>query len=156
MADYRMIDVEETPYLYNERSCSMEPEDIGREMGEAFGKVAAFIGEHGLTSMGRALSVYHTYDEDRMTFRAGFIVSAEDAKAAAGDVKADVLPGGRVLHFVHRGPYATLRDSYGDMMGYMAEHRMTIGSPSWEIYVNGPDDVASEEELETEIYVSVA
>ncbi len=66
-----------------------------------------------------------------------------------------MLPAGKVLNFIHRGPYAKLRVSYGEMMKYLEENGMTVGAPSWEIYLNERDKVASEDELETDIYVTV-
>lgn len=155
MARYKMIDVAERPYLYTERSCSMDPGDISENMEIAFRTVGGLIEEKGIADPGNALSVYYTHDAQTLTFRAGFLVSAEDAERAEGNVKAGVLPGGKVLNFMHRGPYAKLRDSYGEMMEYLENNGMTVGAPTWEIYLNEPDSVASEDELETDIYVSI-
>lgn len=155
MARYKMVNVAERPYLYTERSCSMDPGDISENMEIAFRTVGELIEEKGIADPGNALSVYYTHDAQTLTFRAGFLVSAEDAERAEGNVKAGVLPAGRVLNFIHRGPYAKLRDSYGEMMEYLEENGMTVGAPTWEIYLNEPDSVASEDELETDIYVSI-
>ncbi|WP_299726484.1 GyrI-like domain-containing protein [uncultured Tateyamaria sp.] len=155
MTDYKLVEVDAQPYLYCERSCSMDPGDISQNMGMAFQAVGDLIAEKGITSAGKALSAYYTYDPQVMTFRAGFFVSAEDAKKAEGDVKGDVLPAGKVLNYIHRGPYSMLRISYGDMMEYLAKNGMTAGAPTWEIYLNEPDEVSSEDELETEIFVTV-
>lgn len=156
MPDYRMKRVEEVPYLYVERSCSMDPSDIGRAMGTAFGTVAAFVGRKGLPGMGPPLSVYLEHDAETMHFRAGFIVSRGDVDAAEGEVRGDVLPAGEVLHFVHRGPYARLRDSYTDMMAHLEAHSLAIAAPTVEIYRNSPETVDSEEDLETDVYVAVS
>ncbi|MGI9628067.1 MAG: GyrI-like domain-containing protein, partial [Longimicrobiales bacterium] len=72
-----------------------------------------------------------------------------------GEVKADVLPAGEMLNFIHRGPYPKLRISYGEMMKYLDAKSMTVGAPTWEIYLNDPDSVSSEDELETDIYVTI-
>lgn len=156
MTEYKMVEVEEKPYLYLERTCSMDPNDISRNMGVAFQTVGELAARKKMASVGQALSVYPTYDEQTMTFRAGFLVSAEDAAKAEGEVKADVLPAGSVLNFVHRGPYAKLRDSYREMMTYLAGQGMTAVAPSWEIYLNDPNSVKSEDELETDIFVTVS
>jgi len=156
MTDYKIVTVNPAAYLYSERISSMDPDDIGKNMGAAFETVARFIADKGIASAGAALSVYVTYDPDRMPFRAGFLVSEEDAKNAKGDVKAGVLPEGDVLNFVHQGSYATLRDSYGAMMKHLEAQDMSVGMPSWEIYLNDPSTVASEAELETDVYVTLA
>jgi hypothetical protein len=41
-------------------------------MGIAFGTVGALVGKKGVTSVGKALSVYY-HDAETMTFRAGFL-----------------------------------------------------------------------------------
>ena len=156
MPRYEMVQVEETPYLYEERSCSMDPQDVGANMAEAFRTVDAFVRENGITSAKDVLSAYYTYDPERIIFRAGVSVSAEDAKSQSGSVKADVLPAGEVLHFTHVGPYSTLRDSYGEMMDYLAENKLNVGAPTWEVYVDDPAAGIPEEELRTEVYVTLA
>ncbi len=155
MLDFKMVDVEERPYLYTERSCSMDPNDISQAMGLAFQTVGELVGEKGIKSVMHALSVYYTHDEETMTFRAGFLVAAEDAAKAEGDVKADVLPAGRALNFIHRGPYSKLRVSYGEMMEYLEKNGMTVGAPTWEVYIKDLDAVASEDDLETDVFVTV-
>jgi len=151
-----MVTVEPAAYLYEERTCSMDPKCISEAMGSAFQSVASFIADKEITSAGNPLAVYVTFDPDKMPFRAGFVVSEEDARKAKGDVKCDVLPDGDVLNFVHRGPYAMLRDSYVAMMKHLEVKGMSVGMPSWEIYLNDPSTVASEADLETDVYVTVA
>ena len=155
MTDYRMIEVEETSYLYNERSCSMDPSDISQNMGIAFQTVLDFIAKNGIAEVGKPLSVYYTHDEKTMTFQAGFIVPADDAAKAKGEVKAGVLPAGKVLNYIHRGPYAKLRVSYGEMMQYLEDNGLAVAAPTWEVYLNEPDTVP-EDQLETDIYVTLA
>ncbi len=133
----------------------MDPSDISKNMGDAFATVAEFAEKNGVSSLGVALSVYYTYDPAVMTFRAGFTVSAEDAEKAEGEVHADTLPADKALNFVHRGPYAKLRDSYAEMMTYIDQSGLEITAPTVEIYLNDPNVVADESELETDIYVSV-
>ena len=90
-----------------------------------------------------------------MTFRAGFSVLPEDLAKAEGAVKADVTPAGKVLSFVHTGPYSELRNSYGEMMTYAEQNGLKIRAPAWEVYVNDPATVP-EEELRTDVFVSLA
>lgn len=150
-----MVQVEETPYLYEERTCGMDPKDIGAAMGDVFHSVMAFMKAHGIAPAGQAMSVYYTYDSDKMTFRAGFSVLPEDLAKAEGTVKADVTPAGKVLSFVHTGPYSELRNSYGEMMTYAEQNGLKIRAPAWEVYVNDPATVP-EEELRTDVFVSLA
>ena len=155
MPDFSMTEVEPRPYLYVERSCSMDPGDIATAMGRAFGDVMGFLEHHGIAPAGPPLSVYHTYDDAKMDFRAGVFVKADAIRAADGDVRADSTPGGTVLHFVHTGPYATLRDSYGALMEHCRSEGLTPGTPTWEVYVDDAD-TTPEHRLRTEVYVTLA
>lgn len=155
MPDFKLTDVSELPYVYVERTCPMVPASISEEMGKAYGDVMAFIQANGLTPTGPALSVYYAYDPNTVTFRAGFFVSADDAKKASGNVKADMTPAGRVVNFTHLGPYSKLSESYGKLMGWLQDEGLALGAPTWEVYVNDPD-TTPEDELRTDIYVSLA
>lgn len=155
MPRFELTDVEEMPYLYEERSCSMDPQDISSAMGEAFVCVMKFFKNHNIESAGKVLSVYYTYDPKVMTFRAGFSVAKEDAAKAEGAVKAAVTPAGRVLTFTHLGPYSDLRKSYAEMMKYIEDNHLKLGTPTWEVYVNNPETVP-EAELRTDVFVSLA
>ncbi|MCR9138462.1 MAG: GyrI-like domain-containing protein [Alphaproteobacteria bacterium] len=153
MLNFEMTDVEELPYLYVERSCSMDPSDISAAMGGAFDDVISFMQDRQITP-GAALSVYTTYDPEVMSFRAGFSVSPEDAAKADAGIMAAATPAGRVLTFTHIGPYSELRKSYGKMMGHMDTKGLKPVAPSWEIYVNDPATTPPDK-LETRAFVSV-
>ena len=155
MPEFKPTDVSETPYLYCERECSMDPADISEKMGSAFQQVWGFMEANAIRPNGPALSVYYDYTPDKMRFRAGFAVAHKDMAKADGTVLADVTPAGRVLHFVHRGSYSTLRDDYGLLMQYATDHGLEIAAPGWEFYLNDPNMVP-EKDLVTEAYVSLA
>lgn len=151
MPEFKLTEVAETPYLYVEKSCSMDPGDISNAMGASFAEVWDFMQANGIAPAGGALAVYYSYDPERMDFRAGFIVRREEMARAAGNIKADVTPAGQALHFVHQGSYATLRDDYAAMMQHVSGIGREVGAPTWEIYPNDPGQVP-EAELLTEVY----
>ncbi len=155
MPEFEITDVAETPYLYATGSCSMDPTDISATMGRVFGQVWSFMTDHGIAPAGPALAVYHSYDPEKMTFRAGFVVTKDDLAKATGEVGGDVTPVGRALTFTHIGPYATLRDDYGLMMRHAEERGLTLGTPAWELYLNDPSQTP-ENELRTQAYVALA
>jgi effector-binding domain-containing protein len=155
MTEYNLIEVSEEPYLYTDCECAMDPAAISKTMGKAFTDVMAFIQERHIALTGPGLSVYYTFDPDRISFRAGFFVAAEDAKKAEGPVLGGLTPAGRVLTFTHTGPYSALGQSYNAMMGYLEKEGLKLGAPTWEVYVDDPDSIP-EESLRTEIFVSLA
>jgi effector-binding domain-containing protein len=147
--------VDPKPYLYVERSSSMDPAEIAGAMGTAFADIMAFLEKSGIAPAGPLMSVYYDYAEDSMAFRAGVFVAEDDTRAARGEVQADRTPGGEVLHFTHVGPYDTLRDSYAALTGHCAAASLTIGAPTWEVYVDDPDTTPAER-LRTEVFVTLA
>ncbi len=155
MTTYEIIESTPRTYLYVERSSSMDPADISRAMGEAFHAVAAFMQQNGIAFTGPALSAYYTFSPEKLDFRSGFFVADDDAGKAAGDIKADITPAGRVLFLTHVGPYAGLRQTYADMMTWMEEQKLEHGAPTWEVYVDDPDSTPAEK-LRTEIFVTLA
>lgn len=155
MPEFAIVTTKEAAYIFQDGSSSMDPNAISAAMGSAFGAVAAFADTAGISQLGKALSVYTDYDPKVMRFRAGFIVSSEDAEKAHGETKADVLPATRALNFVHTGPYSTLRVSYGEMMQHLESAGLKMGEISWEVYLNEPDEVLSEDELRTDVYVAL-
>lgn len=154
MPDFKVVRVTETPYLYVTRSCSMAPQDISKNMGSAFEEVWAFMQGKGIQPAGGALSAYYDYDPDKMTFRAGFVVSSEDLAKAGDVVKGTTTPAGEVLHFRHQGSYDTLRNDYELMMKHIADIGREMVAPTWEVYLNSPDQVP-EAELVTDVYTAL-
>lgn len=155
MPDFKLVHVTAEPYLYVERETTMAPEEISAAMGSAFGEVWAFMEQHGVPPAGGALAVYGEYTAGRMAFRAGFTIAEADMGAAGGAVKAAKTPEGRVLHFTHVGPYDTLAADYDAMMAFMDAEGLAYAPPTWEVYLNGPDEVPPERFV-TECYQALA
>lgn len=155
MTDFDIQTPAETAYLYVERTCSMAPDDISATMGSAFQQVYAFMNEAGVQPAGPALAVYYSYAPDSLSFRAGFTVARTDLAHATGEVHGDITPSRRAVHFIHKGSYATLRDSYGEMMGWIASQGEQMAPPTWELYLNDPS-TTPEDALLTEVYCALA
>lgn len=154
MPEFTLTRVAPRTYLYVEGRATMDPGAIFEAMGHAFETVMDFQDAHGIATDGPPLSVYYGYSPEEIAFRAGMFVSEADAKAATGEVKAGQTPGGEVLHFTHVGSYATLRDDYGLMMEHVAARGLSLGAPTWEVYVDDPE-TTPEHRLRTEVYVTL-
>ena len=155
MPEFTLIDAEARPYLYEERTCPMDPKVISHTMGDAWGAVLAVMDAAGVAPAGMPLTVYETFDPDALTFRAGIPVDLAGLAAASGNVRAAHTPAGRVVTFTHVGPYETLSQSFQKMMAFLEAEGLRIGGPSWEVYVDDPDETPAEE-LRTEVFAVVA
>lgn len=148
------IDVTETPYLYAERTCSMDPSAIRESMGSAFREVWDYMQAAAILPAGPAISVYSGYDEVRLTFRAGFVLVPNDTLKADDDIRADVTPACTALHTVHIGPYDRLSETWGELMAHVEKLGLKAGWPCWEIYTDDPDTTPPAE-LHTELYLPI-
>ncbi len=141
-------------WIYVSYRTSMDSNEIGRLMGEAFGKLGQFIGQNGIVPAGSPFAVYHDYTESGMIMDVGFPVDATALAKASGDIKAGQTPSGKAIKVVHKGPYQTLRETYGKIEEQFKSEGTPMSSMSWEVYVTDPD-TTPEAELLTEIYMKV-
>ena len=143
-------------YVYVEGNAPMmDGEAIANAMGMAFGSAFKGIETHAMTAQSAPICVYADMPGAEMTFRAGFLVSPEDAAKASGDLKAGELPAGKALHKMHIGPYATMNQSHQAMWDEVKSRGMTPSMPVWEIYIDDPSETAPDS-LRTEIYHHLA
>ena len=70
------------------------------------------------------------------------------------EIKAYVLPGGRMAHVVHKGPYETCEPTYLALFAWIEEKSLTICGPIREMYPNDPR-VVPPQDIITDIYVPV-
>ena len=155
MPEFKTETVGALPYLYTEGHAAMRPEEMSKAMGAAFGKVMAHMQAQDIEPAGPSLSVYYSFDPDKVDFRAGFVVAADDLKKAQGEVKGDKTPAGQAVCFIHEGPYEKLSESYGAMMGWMQQQGLEMGAPCVELYLTDPDTTPPED-LRTEIRMMLA
>ena len=72
----------------------------------------------------------------------------------AGDIKCYVLPGGRMLTAVHKGPYEECERTYQEMFAWIGTERKRVVGPIRETYLNDPRQVGPQETL-TEIRIPI-
>lgn len=70
------------------------------------------------------------------------------------EIIAYVLPGGRMAHVIHKGPYDTCEPTYLALFAWITEKGLTTCGPVRDIYPNDPL-IVSLEEIITDIYVPV-
>lgn len=140
-------------YIYVDRECPYGPE-IAKAMESGFGEVFTFVGTQGLKPLSMPMSVYLEMDPTMLRFRAGVIVSAEDATKASGNIKSDQLPSGDIMTATHTGPYDQMSDSHQAMWKHMEAEGIPAAMPVWEIYVDDPGQVPANQ-LRTDLYRAI-
>ncbi|MEM9387684.1 MAG: GyrI-like domain-containing protein [Pseudomonadota bacterium] len=145
--------LQEQHYLYVDRQCEYGPK-IGEAMGSAFGEVFTFNAQHGIAPISMPMTVYLEMDPRILRFRSGFLVTAEDAAKASGNVNAATLPAGDVMTTIHVGPYDCMNETHKALWQLMEAEGIACAMPIWEIYVDDPERVEPSK-VRTEIYRKV-
>ena len=70
------------------------------------------------------------------------------------DIKVYWLPGGKMVHTVHKGPYESCEPTYQKLFAWIETQGLHISDPIREVYPNDPRMVTPEEII-TEIFVPV-
>lgn len=143
------------PMVYVTTRCSMDSEEIATKMGELFNKLELFLTGTGVTPSGPPLAIYRDWDGAAMTMQVGFPVGEADLAKASGEVLAGHAPSEDAVKSLHRGPYPSLRDTYGEMEREMKQAGIAMSDVAWEVYVSDPVTTPADE-LVTEIYMAVS
>ena len=109
---------------------------ISATMGPLYHKLYAYMGKKGIAPAGPPLAVWYTGPGKIMKYEACMQVSKQ--VAVEGDIQYHVLPGGKMVHMIHKGPYKNLTQSYGKIMAWINKKGITFGGPSYEIYLTDP------------------
>lgn len=144
----------EQHYIFVDRECTYEPQAIAEAMGSGFGEVFGFVGEHGITPLSGPMSLYPEMPTEKLRFRAGVLVSAEDAARAEGNVQGGQIPAGDAMTATHVGPYSSLNQSHKALWDHADAEGFVKAMPIWEIYLDDPHET-DEQELRTEIFRAI-
>lgn len=144
-------------------ACSMEPSSIGPAISKAFDTLCQFQRSHALVPAGPPRAIYTTYSPSEMQF----IVAMPIASAPSEPIDSDegfigTVAGGKAFRFTHRGPYAGLMGTYGQITAFLkakglmqSEADWARFMPMWEEYQNDPH-TTPEADLLTYIYLPAA
>jgi effector-binding domain-containing protein len=139
-----------------------DPPAIAAAMDQTFGRLMAFIGRHALRPAGPPRTIYTAYGPAGIKFTVALPVAAPPATPIeSGPGSVGSLAGGKALRFTHRGPYASLAATYGQITEFLkakglmrSEADWAQYMPMWEEYLNDPQ-TTPEAELLTYIYLPV-
>ena len=127
------------------------------EISRAFQKLSAVMASRDLfRNAGRMIAVFYddpqSVAEPDLRSHAGFeITGRSDLSAPLEEV---TLPAGRQAVLTYKGPYAGLPAAYDELFGIWLPQsgEEPADTPSFEVYLNSPMDVAPEE-LITELHL---
>jgi effector-binding domain-containing protein len=139
-----------------------DPAAIAGAVGAAFGELMAFVQRHNLAPAGPPRTIYSSYGARGIKFVVAMPVAAPPGKPIkAGPGSVESIPGGKAMRFTHRGPYADLKNTYGQITEFLKAKSLMKSDadwrkfmPMWEEYLNDPH-TTPEADLVTYIYLPV-
>ncbi len=130
------------------------------KVSDAFMRIGAWVGQHGLIGPGaKVIGIF--YDDPDTTPEAQLrakacIMPADGAPDVepAPPVERATVAGGEYAVLLHTGPYADLKTAYQWLYGDWLRHsgREAANAPPFELYLNSPMDTAPAD-LRTELYL---
>lgn len=140
-------------------TCATDPAAIATAMQTSFATLGQFMARNKLVPAGPPRAIYSNWSATTSFTLAFPILAAPAVTEAAPGVVVGTLDGGRALRFVHRGPYDSIRTTYGQIDAWLRE-RGAIRTDAdwarysgmWEEYLGEPGTMP-DSELSTNIYL---
>jgi len=161
MSRLESMEVEVAPTLAVQLAvtCATDHAGIAAAMTSSFATLGEFMARSKLAPAGPPRAIYTNWGATTSFTLALPIVAAPPVTESARDIVIGKLAGGRALRFVHRGPYDTIRTTYGQIDAWLRE-RGAIKTDAdwarysgmWEEYLGEPGTMP-DSELSTNIYL---
>jgi len=117
-------------------------------IGEVYMKILKYMEELGLTPTEAPFTAYYNLDMNDLDVEMGFPV--DKAYPGKEDIFAGVIPEGKYVTSMYKGPYAEMEKPYNDIEKWLKDNNYETTGMCYEIYYNSPMDVP-ESELLTKI-----
>lgn len=152
MSEIELIDVPARHYVGIRRE--VHTEKLAEFFAEAFPKVMQWVMQNGITPASMPMAVWCHMDMETGIADTHAGVFVDGGVAVDGEITAGTTAAGEAFKLVHVGGYDTMGQSWMRVYKHAGEAGRQPGS-GWEIYVDDPTTVATEE-LKTEIYLPVS
>ncbi len=161
--EFAEVQVAPVPAAQMPGESASDPAAIAGAMHATFDKLGAFLQEHALAPAGPPRAIYTSYGPEGIKFILAMPITAPPAASIeTGPGFVATLPGGKAMRFTHRGPYAGLMQTYGQITEFLkakglmkTEADWARYMPMWEEYQNDPH-TTPEPDLLTYIYLPIA
>ena len=120
---------------------------VGRDVGAAFGRLIAELGQAGIEPAGPPLTVHHEIIDNETDGDIEVCIQITGDFEGRDDLDVREIEGGPVAATTHKGRYHEITPAYHTLTGWIAEHGHEIVGPPREIYLNDPQIVLPEDLL---------
>lgn len=143
------VELPDQPALCVRFRTSMEK--ITEDIGRAYGVVFAHLGKVGGIPAGPPFALYYDIDMNPDDFEMETCAPVVSEVAGEGEVEFRVLPGGKFLQTMHRGPYDKMETTYEALFAYMNENGLEVVAPTRDVYLTDPSQVERPEDILTQV-----
>ncbi len=147
MTHIEMLQINEQPTLTIRTRTQVEK--LPSLIGESYGKIAAYLQEHGECVSDVPFVAYHNMDMRDLDVEIGFPMAK--VLPNRGEIKASSIPEGKVAFCMYRGAYSEMAPVYDEMAKWIADNGFKPAGSSYEYYYNSPE--VPENELLTKIVI---
>ena len=126
--------------------------EIGKTLGEIYGRIGAILKEQGMEMAGAPMAFYEEPQGGIFTFEAGIPISTKPGKPLPADVMFREMPEmeAAIAHFA--GPYEKTAEAYPALEKLIQENRKTYAGNPMESYVSDPAEAKTPLDIKTDIY----
>ncbi|MDY2588382.1 SRPBCC family protein [Winogradskyella aquimaris] len=141
-------------YLY--KTTNANSQNMSAKMGESFGKIMQFMGEHNIKQSGMPLTVYNDISSSSVIMSNGIPVKEKIILPMDADVSLNYIPKIKVLKTTLKGNYTNLNKAWEKAMAYLAQNNLEQSSEHpFEIYTTDPGNYPNPADWITEIYIPI-
>lgn len=118
---------------------------LPQELGRIFGQIYQYIQESGGIAGEAAYAGYHNWDINDLDVEIGFLLGKP--LPGRGEIEATMIPGGKQVSCMYKGPYNKMEPVYKAMTAWMATQNYVPTGIAYEFYYNDPSQVPVSELL---------
>lgn len=111
-------------------------------IGESYGKIGAYLAECGRHPSDAPYVAYYNLDMQNLDVEMGFPVASPLPEK--GELRSHVLPAGKAVLCMYRGPYSEMAPVYEEMTAWIKKNGYEPMGISYEYYYNDPSFPESE------------
>jgi effector-binding domain-containing protein len=146
-----VIESDSIYYIAKHIVCSFE--EIGPQMGMAYGELINICNKNKWTVIDMPFSVNYEMDGDQFVFDAAFKID-KDVEAPNGFVSG-FIPSSETATISHYGMYENLPASYKIIEDWIEQNGYMINGNSYEVYITDPGSEPDSSKWETQVFYPV-
>lgn len=143
-------------YLY--KTTNATSKNISQIMGQHYGSIGMFMGQHNIAMNGMPFTIYHdmNFDNGTVIMSNGMPVKEKVIITENTDILCDYMPKTKVLKATLHGNYTNLSTAWKTALQHLADNGLEQAEAKpFEIYTNDPGDFPNPANWITEIYIPI-